>query len=79
VSIYGIAATGHSISAGQSSPSSNTTMLQPDRTSGKTAVTRIFRELFFIVWSLLVTPISIVMKDNDPNTIFLRFKRKETN
>lgn len=71
-------ATGHGASGGQLGPSSNTTMLQPDKTNAVAPQIRIFWQIIFIVWSLLALPESIVTSNNDPNRIFLRLISKET-
>jgi hypothetical protein len=71
-------ATGHGASGGQLGPSSNTTMLQPDKTNAVAPQRRIFWQTFFIVWSPLALPESIFTSRNDPNRIFLRLISKET-
>ena len=53
-------ATGQAATVGQSGPSSNTTMLQPDKASAAAPQKRIFWQIVFIVWSLLALPESIV-------------------
>ena len=69
--------TSQTVAAGQSGPSSNTTMLQPDKASAAAPKRKIFWQIVLIFWSLLAVPQSIVKTSNDPNRILLRLISKE--